>query len=238
MSFLIDDIKFCSHRGCHLHVTHPCEGCGRILGRKQVIAIIGGSFNPIHNGHIELGKYILNYHLADRVLYMPCYDHAFGKKLLPGNIRIDMIIQAIGTYIDMFPFPFEINNGYHCNTYNTITKLYEQYQDSPYIFKFVLGLDCALYIQNWNDWEELINLIPFIVFSRKGYTTDHNQWFNKDPHFYVFEEDFDIPDISSSNIKNLIKYYYRDEVEESIILENIDRNVFEYIKQNELYKED
>lgn len=238
MNYLIDNIKFCKHPGCRSHVTHPCESCGRIQGRKQIVAIIGGSFNPIHNGHVDLGLYILKHNLADKVFYMPCYNHAFGKNLLSGKVRIDMIDKSIEDYENMFSFPFEIENGYHCNTYNTINKLYEKYQDSPYIFKYVLGLDCALYIHNWNDWEDLTNLIPFIVFSRKGYTTDLNQWFNKEPHIFVFDEDSDIPDVSSSNIKNLIKYFYCGRVKENIILDNINPKVFEYIKNNNLYRGD
>ena len=55
------------------------------------IALFGGSFNPIHNRHIELAEKVLKDNLADQVWIVPCGNHAFNKSLAPAKDRIEMI---------------------------------------------------------------------------------------------------------------------------------------------------
>jgi cytidyltransferase-like protein len=61
------------------------------LGRKVKVAILGGAFDPIHNGHIQVAKFVLNTSTTfDEVWLMPAYNHMSGKNMLPAKHRIKM----------------------------------------------------------------------------------------------------------------------------------------------------
>lgn len=54
------------------------------------VAIFGGSFNPVHNGHVAICDYIVTRDLADRILVVPCFAHVFDKPLAPFADRLAM----------------------------------------------------------------------------------------------------------------------------------------------------
>src|SRR5512146_179286 len=53
----------------------------KALGRKVRCAILGGAFDPVHNGHIELAQFVLDAGQFDELWLMPCWKHLFGKKM-------------------------------------------------------------------------------------------------------------------------------------------------------------
>lgn len=204
-----------------------------MLNNKRTVALIGGSFNPPHKGHIQLGQSIFDLNMADTVAFMPCNDHAFGKKLIDGGRRIDMLRMALkGDH--MCTFSFEIENRTDGKTFNTVKKLFSSSYGGMYDFKYVIGLDCALEIEKWYKWNELINTVPFIVFPRNGYVAPKNAWFNKSPHLFL--KDLHIQNTSSSEIRKLIQQFYCGNIDRERILEHVDERVFKYIITKNLYR--
>src|SRR5262245_40484670 len=60
------------------------------LGRKLRVGILGGAFDPVHRGHIEVAREVVRLGGLDEVWLMPCYEHLSGKRLAPAEDRVEM----------------------------------------------------------------------------------------------------------------------------------------------------
>jgi len=193
------------------------------------VAILGGAFNPPHKGHIELARFILdNCPQIDEACLMPCKTHVFNKQLIPFKQRYEMCILAVEGYSKLNVSDFE--HAYNCsNTYDMLSK-FEVIQTLaiPYM---IIGMDEALQIQKWINWELLIKRFKFIVVDRAGIETPNNAWFKNGHHIYL-NDLFDlIPPISSSRIRSTI-CDFDDRVTANYFL---NPSVLSYIKENKLY---
>lgn len=194
------------------------------------VALVGGSFNPIHIGHIELAQYVLdNVDLIDQVWLCPCNNSLYGKELESGQHRINMCNLAIESE-NIKVCDWEIRNNMSGKTFDLIKDFLNEYKNHN--FFFTIGLDNAYKAHNWFRWEDLKNLIPFIVVPRQGITKQNNvDWFLKYPHVYCKKE-FKITEISSSEIRNWLKNpdenYYKLQL-------YLNHEVLNYINTNDLY---
>lgn len=131
------------------------------------IGLYGGSFNPIHNGHIRVIKYLLKKKIVDEIWIVPCKKHRFNKHLADEKDRIAMIKLAIKnikkTRIDRIETKSKVKN---C-TLKTIRKLKKKYKHR---FFLIIGSDILYEIKKWYKYEELIRESEFIVFKREGYS--------------------------------------------------------------------
>jgi len=141
------------------------------------IAILGGAFDPVTVGHIDLVQLIEG--LGFEVICMPCGDrHSFGKRMLPASDRIEMLKLAIGSrrICDV-----EIERGTFraAETYPLLVARYGSVH-------WVIGSDNANCMERWHDGERLKGAIPFIVVARFGQPlTQQGAWCLKAPHRYV-----------------------------------------------------
>lgn len=209
--------------------------------KKTIIGILGGSFNPIHLGHIQLADKLLELKVVDIVAIMPCYKHNFNKSLISEDDRCVMIETTISHNKNICLFKYEIDYKTNGRAYDTISFLCKKQEGIENVIdhfdlKYIIGLDCALEIDKWYEWEKLINIIPFVVIPRDGYSLpDKECWFQKEPH--IFLKDLHINDTSSTKIRKLIQDFYCGYVEEDIILKHLDKKVFDYIVKKKLYSE-
>lgn len=187
------------------------------------IAIYGGSFNPIHNGHIEFANLISNY--CDEVWLMPCKNHAFNKELESATHRSAMIIAAVNNNKNekiRVSF-FEIINASNGSSYETLKNISKNYPQHE--FSFAIGADCAEQINKWKNADLLVKEFSFIVVDREGYETTQD-WFAKPPHIHVNEQ---IHNVSSTDVRNGLK------ISPQSIIDKVDDAVYEYILANNLY---
>lgn len=199
------------------------------------IAIFGGSFNPIGNHHIDIAQKLSTF--MDEVWIMPCHKSTTGKKLESDEHRINMCNIAIknsnNPKIKLCSFEIDFGQELDGQTYNSIKKILELHRigNLPYgynkdnIYYLVIGMDNALTINTWDNWNELINMLPFIVLTRPGYNSSFkNEWFSKNPH--IFLDNIATQNGSSTKIRNDIVNNSHPE---------IDPCVYQYIKDNKLY---
>lgn len=160
------------------------------------IAICGGSFNPIHLGHIEFANNVSEY--CDEVWMMPCKKHPLDKNLEDTRIRVTMVDDAVRyngnpkVKISLF----EVNRDLS-GTYDVLKAL--SVWDSRDEYCWAIGSDCANEICKWKNYEQLINEFQFIVVPREGseYTAD---WI-KAPHILTNKP---VKNISSTEIRSLL----------------------------------
>lgn len=136
------------------------------------IAVFGGSFNPVHIGHLIAASYAINNGGMDKVLFIPSGNHPFieKRKTISSDIRLEMLKNAIKND-DMFDFStIEIDSKEISYTYDTFLKLKEIYPDDELFF--IIGYDILFDLPKWNKIEELSKICSFLVMNRD---TDRNK---------------------------------------------------------------
>ena len=191
------------------------------------VGLFGGSFNPPTKAHINISEHLINKNYFDEIWLLPSFLSGYNKKLESGEHRIKMCNHAINEdYKERIKVcDFEIINQCGFSTYENILLLKKHYINIQ--FHFILGIDNASNIINWDNFEKLIKIIPFFIVNRDEYTYPENTWFLEEPHFHLNESIDDTIMISSTEAK---KYLNTDK-----IYNFLDVDVVEYIKINNLY---
>lgn len=204
------------------------------------IALFGGSFDPIHNGHVEIAKCCINSSAnIDKVWFIPTYKSWIKGKASPFDIRCEMIDIAIKKYSNMELKTYEKNlvednNLDYSYTSELIKMLKDKYKD--YNFYFLCGLDSILDIKTWHEYEYILQNITFLISSRE-YNGDISTNLNKyTDYFKELEEKYNFKyqiintnniNISSSYIKECIKNDNLDAAKEML-----NEDVYKYIIDN------
>lgn len=137
--------------------------------RKSRIGILGGTFNPIHNGHLKAAAIVMKRFSLDRVLFIPSFlpPHKTTEGIASPSDRLAMVELAVCNRPRFAASAIEIEAGgrsYSILTLNKVKKLYP----GAWIF-FILGVDAFLEIETWRQWERVLGECLFIVVTRPGY---------------------------------------------------------------------
>ncbi|MCL2053592.1 MAG: nicotinate (nicotinamide) nucleotide adenylyltransferase [Oscillospiraceae bacterium] len=130
-------------------------------------AIFGGSFNPVHNGHIDIARMALSSAPIDRVIVMPAFIAPFKKAdtMVDGERRLDMCRLAFEDIPNISVSDYEINAGGVSYTVNTLRHFKRLYPESRLFL--IVGEDIPPTIDRWHKSDEIRNLCEMIVFPRK-----------------------------------------------------------------------
>lgn len=128
------------------------------------IGIFGGSFNPIHNGHLLIAKEFLDLKIVDEVWLLPCYSHVWNKELVSAKHRVKMIDLAIENSLRIVNCKLEITARKPMYTIDTVKLLKKKYP--KHNFFWIIGSDNFKTLNKWKSYEELLDLIPFIIVPR------------------------------------------------------------------------
>jgi nicotinate-nucleotide adenylyltransferase len=204
----------------------------KTLGRKTKVAILGGAFNPIHDGHIQLAQFVLNASGEfDEVWLMPANNHMYNKEMASPEHRLKMCELAAKKDARIKVFDYEIKNNLKGETYYFFKRLKEEKElTEKYQFAMIIGLDNANTFDKWVNYQDLERLAQFVVVPRKGIVRDPDvDWYLKPPHIFLNREN-NILEISSTYIRDSVKNYtfVKD-------FAHVDGEVFDYIKKNRLY---
>jgi nicotinate-nucleotide adenylyltransferase len=137
--------------------------------RTPRIAVFGGSFDPVHSGHLLVAGAILRQNLADEVLFVPAKrpPHKLDRILSPAKHRLAMLEAAITEYPQFSMSDIELQRedgpSYTIDTLETLKRIYN---DSELIF--VMCMDSLAEIHTWYRATELVNRHEFLVYPRPG----------------------------------------------------------------------
>lgn len=187
------------------------------------IGLLGGTFNPIHNGHLNLAEEAKRTLKLDKIIFIPAYipPHKGADNLIDAEVRFRMIELAIGGRGDFEILRYEIDKRQICYTIDTVEYLKDSYPEDTEIF-FLIGADSLGELDTWKDIEELSKLCRFVVCDRPGFSKILK---------YPWLERIDITpiDVSSSQIRRRIR-------EGRDITGLLPKAVEDYIRRNSLYK--
>lgn len=133
---------------------------------------MGGTFNPIHYGHLVTAEEARIQFNLNRVLFIPTDDppHKEGQKITNAQQRYLMTVMATGSNPYFYVSRMEIDRPQPSYTMDTVKDLHKVYKDSQ-IF-FITGTDAVLDILTWKNPAEILNLCIFIAATRPGYELD------------------------------------------------------------------
>lgn len=185
------------------------------------IGLYGGTFDPIHTGHLIVIENAINYMNLDKVIILPSSNppHKKHKKKTATNIRVEMVAEAIKDNDRIILSTYESTDQTVRYTHETI-RYFKKYFPEDEIF-YILGEDSFLTIDTWKNYEDILDE-NIIVFTRSNIDSDSElvkkvEIIKKDnPNIFLINN-LNI-NISSTLIRGLvknkksIKYLVSDEV--------------------------
>ena len=204
------------------------------------IGIMGGTFNPIHLGHIAIARAAYEQFHLNEIWFMPNHIPAYksNQALVSGEKRLAMIRLAIQDYPFFKASDFELNREGKTYTYETLELLTQQFPQHE--FYFIMGADSLSYFENWMHPEIIVKNAKILAATRNKKTVAEmhlqidrlNKMFGGS-FFYLI----DCPEIpcSSSEIRDKIKNGDKQpnsQYAQDLMLPN---GVLEYIMQYQLY---
>lgn len=172
-------------------------------------AIFGGTFDPIHIGHIHIAYEALYSLNLDKILFMPAGNppNKLNKQITDAKIRYALVNKAIEKEEGFEISDYEINKKENSYTYETI-ELFSKLQSNTEWY-FLLGADSLMDLGNWKNVDRLLNSCRLVVYNRAGFEVEkvlkqkkylENKFNNK-----ITFLDMPIIDISSTSIRKSIK---------------------------------
>ncbi|WP_243153399.1 nicotinate-nucleotide adenylyltransferase [Senegalia massiliensis] len=137
------------------------------------IGVMGGTFNPIHIGHLMIAEQSRKKFNLDKVIFIPTGSppHKDERKLANSLDRYIMTILATSNNNNFIVSDIETNRDGTSYTVDTLELLSKKYNDSELFF--ITGADSILDIENWRDTDRLLNICTFIAATRPGYNVDN-----------------------------------------------------------------
>ncbi len=133
------------------------------------IAFYGGSFDPVHRGHLKIAKTLTKIFALDEFVFIPAFHAPHKKGLKPTSAfhRYAMLCLATRNSEKISVSKMELETPEKPYTIETLTKLKENHPNDRLFF--VMGADSWAEITTWKEWEKVLNVVNIIVVTRPEY---------------------------------------------------------------------
>lgn len=143
---------------------------------RKKIGLLGGTFNPVHLGHLMMAQCALEQAALDKVYLLPskAQNYKSMDELASAEDRLNMLRLSVEGAENISVSDFELaQKDDYTFTYQTLSRLCDKYPDTDYYF--IIGADSLMFFENWVHPEILSKKAEILAFSRKGsfspYTT-------------------------------------------------------------------
>lgn len=138
------------------------------MGEKLLIGLFGGTFNPIHIGHLRAAQEVLESFESDKIIFIPSAlpPHKQAHDLTDAGDRLEMIRLSIQTCPKFEVSDIELKRPGRSYTIDTVRYFKSVLPDAK--LYFMIGMDAFLEIDAWKSYQDLLSLISFIVMARPG----------------------------------------------------------------------
>ena len=139
------------------------------MNRKIKTGIYGGSFNPIHNGHIALARHLLQEAELDEIWFVVSPQNPFKvqQQLLADDTRLLLVRKALAPYPQLVASDFEFSLPRPSYMWHTLQSMSAQWPDRE--LHLIIGADNWLCFDRWYHADDIRSTYPIIIYPRQGY---------------------------------------------------------------------
>ena len=204
-----------------------------INSEKRRVGIMGGTFDPIHYGHLRAAD---DAHAAlglSEVIFIPTGQppHKSSSMVTSAEDRYMMTVLATVNCPYFSVSRVEVDRNGHSYTIDTLKTLRAMKEYANTEFYFITGLDAVLDIVSWKNPEEIMHLCKFVAVSRYGYTHKRMQELPKELSSAIIPLEIPLLAISSTELRDRVRRNWS-------IRFLVPHSVEDYIMKKTLYKED
>ena len=223
------------------------------MSGKKRIALYGGTFDPVHRGHLAVARTISQIFEIDELLFVPAWlaPHKRTRDVTPALHRYAMLALATQQDARLRISSFELESAERRYTVETLGHFESELGNDAELF-FLMGADSWAEIQTWKDWRRLLMMANHIVVTRPGYelafaglpaevlerivdTRNGRETAGRkspDPRKRIFFTDAVQLEISATEIRRAAREQQFDR-----LVELVPKSVADYITKYELYRE-
>ncbi len=138
----------------------------------EKIGLFFGSFNPIHNGHLMLANYLVEFTDLQEVWFVvsPHNPLKDKKSLLPDIDRLELVMKAVDDFPNFKVSDFEFRLPKPSYTIDTLARLTEKHPTKS--FSVICGMDSLQSFHKWKNYEQILSNYRLLVYPRKGYSSE------------------------------------------------------------------
>ena len=216
------------------------------MGAKKRIALYGGTFDPVHIGHIEVARKVSQLFEIEKVVFIPAQmaPHKIGQPVTEPIHRYAMLALATQNDPELVISTFELDAPDRRYTVDTIEHFQRELDAELF---FIMGADSWSEITTWREWERLLTMTNHIVVTRPGYepaTTDVGPLRERIVDMRssqgslacqakgIFFTSAVMNDVSATNIRRLAREGRTEE-----LVKFVPAAVLDYIKKYGIYRE-
>lgn len=194
------------------------------------IALYGGTFDPVHLGHLEVARRVSQLFEIEKVVFIPAQiaPHKIGRLVTEPIHRYAMLALATQNDPQLVISTFEIDAPDRRYTVDTVAEFQRRLPEATELF-FIMGADSWSEITTWRDWERLLKMTNHIVVTRPGYEVPTAP---EGLGERIFFTDAVMKDISATEIRHLASEGRHDELEKLV-----PQPVANYIKKYGIYRD-
>lgn len=136
------------------------------------VGLLGGTFNPVHEGHLSIAREALRLFDLSAVWFIPCAipPHKPSSNLASNSDRLAMLRLALADEPRFDALPIEFNRPGTSYTIDTVRTLRSLHPDMEFVF--IIGADTLPELHTWHNPLELLSLVRIVTLARPGYIPD------------------------------------------------------------------
>ena len=200
------------------------------MPERKRIALYGGTFDPVHLGHLEVARKVSELFEIEKVIFIPAQiaPHKVGRPVTEPLHRYAMLALATQDDARLIISTFELDAPNRRYTVDTVAEFQRRLGAETELF-FIMGADSWSEIKTWREWERLLKMTNHIVVTRPGFEIRPAP---PDLRERIFFTDAVLKDISATNIRRLASEGRHDELEQLV-----PQSVADYIRKYGIYRD-
>lgn len=210
---------------------------------RPITTLLGGTFDPVHNGHIAIAEHLLATYPTNQVELLPNATPPHKTSLASPQQRLDMLNLAIKNHPQLSINLCELNNNGPNYTIDTLQSLSATLKNTTLCF--AMGMDSFNQMDSWKNYRDILTYCHLIIYQRKNTTINNDPWqtalLDKHesndntsilcaPTGQIFIDPYIPPDISSTALRQALS------INTSLSPVELNQSVFDYIQKHAIYR--
>lgn len=139
-----------------------------------MIGILGGTFDPVHNGHLHVASTCYDLLDLEKIIFLPCYQNILKMKTkASGEQRLTMLALALSEYPHFQIDQRDINLGKINSTFKSLTNFRNEYNKEPLCF--LMSSDTFEKFDRWQHWQQILKVVHLLIIPRPNFIVHYDE---------------------------------------------------------------